>query len=121
MRVGLRILKRETESRRWFRGVGPGAGAGAAERGDAGGRGGGCESDIYELPQWQRAHREEAGLVVRANASRQRKVQVWDPGLRAVMRRTLESQPDFKQPVKTGRQVCIDSQGGAGRGRSGQR
>ena len=70
------------------------------------------ESDIYELLQWQQAHRQEAGLVVRANWSRQRKVKFWDADLGATMIRTLESQPDFEQPVVTGRKVFIDSQGG---------
>ena len=49
---------------------------------------------------------------MRANASRQRRVQVWDEQLGATMRRPLASQPDFETPVKTGREVLIDSQGG---------
>ena len=36
------------------------------------------ESDMYELLQRQSRHWEEAGLVVRANWSRQRKVKMWD-------------------------------------------
>ena len=104
--------EREKESRRWFRGFDQGRELGRASPltrvivvGDR-------ESDIYALLKWQAEHAEEAGLVVRANASRQRRVQVWDQQLRATMLRTLESQPDFETPVKTGREVLIDSQGG---------
>ena len=49
---------------------------------------------------------------MRANASRRRRVAVWDPHLRATMLRTLESQPDFQTPVRTGRAVRIGAQGG---------
>ena len=70
------------------------------------------ESDIYGLLKWQAAQADEAGLVVRANAGRRRRVQVWDPELRATMLRTLASQPDFETPVKTGRAVRIGAQGG---------
>ena len=103
--------EREKESRRWLRGFDQGRELGrlsAATRvvvvGDR-------ESDIYELLKRQREHRQEAGLLVRANASRQRKVQVRDPEL-GLLVRTLESQPDFETPVKTGRAIVIDSQGG---------
>ena len=54
----------------------------------------------------------EAGLLVRVNAGRQRKVQVWDEGFGAVMIRAIEAQPDFEQPLVTGRKIKIDSQGG---------
>ena len=104
--------EREKESRRWFRGFDQGRALGRAcpearvvVVGDR-------ESDIYALLKWQAEHAAEAGLVVRANASRQRQVEVWDPQLQATMRRTLASQPDFETPVKTGREVFIDSQGG---------
>ena len=36
------------------------------------------EIDMYELLQRQSRHCEEAGLVVRANWSRQRNVKMWD-------------------------------------------
>lgn len=39
-------------------------------------------------------------------------MQVWDAGVGAVIIQTLESHPDFEKPVKTGREVHIDSQGG---------
>ena len=70
------------------------------------------ESDIYDLLKWQASHADEAGLVVRASAGRQRRVQVWDRQLGAAMVRPLASQPDFETPVKTGRAVRIGSQGG---------
>lgn len=64
-----------------------------------------------ELLRWHSLHEDEAGLLVRANASRQRKVQVRDQEL-GLLIRTLESQPDFETPVQTGRKIEIDSQGG---------
>ncbi len=105
-------LERQAESRRWFRGLDQGRELGRLSPGTRVVVVGDRESDIYELLQWQQAHRQEAGLVVRANWSRQRKVKVWDADLGATMIRTLESQPDFEQPVVTGREVFIDSQGG---------
>ena len=104
--------EREKESRRWFRGFDQGRELGRASPHTRVVVVGDRESDIYALLKWQAEHAEEAGLVVRANASRQRRVQVWDQQLRATMLRTLESQPDFETPVKTGREVLIDSQGG---------
>ena len=104
--------EREKESRRWFRGFDQGRELGRACPHTRVVVVGDRESDIYALLKWQAEHAAEAGLVVRANASRQRQVQVWDPQLQATMRRTLASQPDFETPVKTGREVLIDSQGG---------
>ena len=104
--------EREKESRRWFRGFDQGRALGRASPGTRVVVVGDRESDIYGLLKWQAAHADEAGLVVRANAGRQRRVQVWDPHLRATMLRTLASQPDFETPVKTGRAVRIDAQGG---------
>ena len=104
--------EREKESRRWFRGFDQGRALGRACPQTRVVVVGDRESDIYALLKWQAAHADEAGLLVRANASRQRRVQVWDPQLQATMRRTLESQPDFETPVKTGREVLIDAQGG---------
>ena len=100
--------EREKESRRWFRGFDQGRALGRACPQTRVVVVGDRESDIYALLKWQAAHADEAGLLVRANASRQRRVQVWDPQLQA----TMESQPDFETPVKTGREVLIDAQGG---------
>ena len=104
--------EREKESRRWFRGFDQGRALGRASPGTRVVVVGDRESDIYGLLKWQAAHADEAGLLVRANASRRRRVQVWDPHLRATMRRTLESQPDFETPVRTGRVVRVGAQGG---------
>ena len=104
--------EREKESRRWFRGFDQGRELGRACPHTRVVVVGDRERDIYALLRWQAEHAAEAGLVVRANASRQRQVQVWDPQLQATMCRALASQPDFETPVKTGRAVLIDSQGG---------
>ena len=104
--------EREKESRRWFRGFDQGRALGRASPGTRVVVVGDRESDIYDLLKWQAAHADEAGLVVRASASRQRRVQVWDRQLGATMVRPLASQPDFETPVKTGRVVRIGSQGG---------
>ena len=104
--------EREKESRRWFRGFDQGRALGRACPQTRVVVVGDRESDIYALLKWQAEHADEAGLVVRANASRRRRVQVWDPQLRATMLRTLESQPDFETPVRTGRVVHIGAQGG---------
>ena len=104
--------EREKESRRWFRGFDQGRALGRACPDTRVVVVGDRESDIYALLKWQAAHAAEAGLVVRANASRQRQVQVWDPQLQATMLRTLESQPDFETPVRTGRAVRVGAQGG---------
>ena len=109
------VAEREKESRRWFRGFDQGRELGRLSAGTRVVVVGDRASDIYELLQWQSLHREEAGLVVRANASPQRNVKVWDEGCGARMIRTLESQPDFEEPVETGREVHIDSQGRSGR------
>ena len=102
----------ERESRRWFRGFDQGRELGRACPGARVVVVGDRESDIYGLLKHQAEHAAEAGLVVRACASRRRRVKVWDPRLRAAMLRTLESQPDFETPVKTGRKVLIGAQGG---------
>ena len=104
--------EREKESRRWFRGFDQGRVLGRACPETRVVVVGDRESDIYALLKWQAEHADEAGLVVRANASRQRQVEVWDPQFRTTMRRALASQLDFEEPVKTGREVFIDSQGG---------
>ena len=104
--------EREKESRRWFRGFDQGRALGRACPETRVVVVGDRESDIYGLLKWQAEHADEAGLVVRANASRQRQVEVWDPQFRTTMRRALASQLDFEEPVKTGREVFIDSQGG---------
>ena len=70
--------EREKESRRWFRGFDQGRELGRASPHTRVVVVGDRESDIYALLKWQAEHAEEAGLVVRANASRQRRVQVWD-------------------------------------------
>ena len=103
--------EREKESRRWFRGFDQGRELGRESPGKRVVVVGDCESDIYELLKRQSEQREEGGLVMRANASRQRKVQVWDEDLGPLIR-TLESQPDCEEPVQTGRKIVIDSQGG---------
>ena len=113
--------EREKESRRWFRGFDQGRALGRACPHTRVVVVGDRESDIYALLKWQAEHAAEAGLVVRANASRRRRVQVWDPHLRATMLRTLESQPDFQTPVRTGRAVRIGAQGGKRARRSGRR
>ncbi len=104
--------EREKESRRWFRGFDQGRALGRACPETRVVVVGDRESDIYGLLKWQAEHAAEAGLVVRAHAGRQRQVEVWDPASRATMRRDLASQLDFEKPVKTGREVFIDSQGG---------
>ena len=103
--------EREKESRRWFRGFDQGRELGRKSAGTRVVVVGDRESDIYELLKRQSEQREEAGLVVRANAGRQRKVRVWDEELGPLIR-ALESQPDFEEPVLTGRKIVIDSQGG---------
>lgn len=104
--------ERERESRRWFRGFDQGRELGRACPGTRVVVVGDRESDIHGLLKHQAEHAAEAGLVVRACASRRRRVQVRDPRLRATMLRTLESQPDFETPVRTGRKVRIGAQGG---------
>lgn len=79
------------------------------------------ESDIVELFERQAERTQEAGLLVRVNLGRQRKVQVWDAGFGSAMIRPVEAQPDFEEPVVRGREVEIESQGSSGRGRCGRR
>ncbi len=68
------------------------------------------ESDIFALFQQQAAQAAEAGLLVRAHAGRQRKVQAqWCGETRL---RELAAQPDFEEPLVSGREIVIDSQGG---------
>ena len=86
-------------------GIRSGPGVGARQPRDAGGGGRGPLRATFTPVEVAGRARDEAGLLVRANASRRRRVQVWDPHLRATMRRTLESQPDFGE----------DRSGGAGR------
>ena len=100
------------ESERWFRGFAQGRELGRAAPGTRVVVVGDRESDIFDLLQQQALHAGEAGLVVRANAARQRRVQVWDEDIGSLMIRRLEAQPDFEQPVVRGREVLIESQGG---------
>ncbi len=109
---GAPTSERALESRRWFRGFDQGRELGRACPGTRVVVVGDRESDIHALLQWQAQHAAEAGLVVRACASRRRRVKVWDERLRAMMLRPLASQPDFETPVRTNRPVHIDSQGG---------
>ncbi len=104
--------ERERESQRWLRGFEQGRELGRRSPHTRVIVVGDRESDIHELLASQHRHREEAGLVVRVHAGRQRQVQVQDPTTQAVIVRKLQEQPDFEQPVLTGRKVFIDSQGG---------
>ena len=102
----------ERESQRWLRGFEQGRELGRRSPSTRVIVVGDRESDIYELLASQHRHRAEAGLVVRVHAGRQRQVQVQDPVTQAAIVRKLQEQPDFEQPVLTGRKVFIDSQGG---------
>ena len=102
----------EKESRRWLRGLEQGQELGRCSAQTRVVVVGDRESDIFELFERQAERPQEAGLVVRSNAGRQRQVQVWDKDFGAAMIRPLEAQPDFEQPLVQGRQVEIDSQGG---------
>ena len=104
--------EQEKESWRWDRGMQQGQELGGLSAGTRMVVVGDSESDIYRLFQAQAAQPGQAGLLVRANAGRQRKVQVDCPLLGAEMIRAIEAQLDFVEPVVTGRKVEIDSQGG---------
>ncbi len=77
----------EKESRRWFRGFDQGRALGRASPGTRVVVVGDRESDIYELLKWQAAHADEAGLVVRANAGRRRRVEAKPRGHRRTVER----------------------------------
>ena len=102
----------EKESRRWLRGLEQGQELGRCSPQTRVVVVGDRESDIFELFERQAARPEQAGLLVRVNLGRQRKVQVRDAGFGTEMIRPIEAQPDFEQPVVRGRKVEIDSQGG---------
>ena len=57
------------------------------------------ESDIFGLFERQAERRAEAGLLVRVNLGRQRKVQAWDAELGKHILRAIQEQPDFEQPL----------------------
>ena len=104
--------EREKESRRWFRGFAQGQELGRCSPHTRVVVVGDRESDIFELFEQQAEREEEAGLLVRVHLGRQRKVRVWDAAFRAEMIRPIEAQPDFEEPLVTGRKVEIESQGG---------
>ena len=105
--------ERAKESQRWFRGLQQGQELGRCCSGPTrvvvvGDR----ESDIFGLFERQAERRAEAGLLVRVNLGRQRKVQAWDAELGKHILRAIQEQPDFEQPLVQGRPVEIESQGG---------
>ena len=102
--------EREKESRRWRRGFEQGVELGQASPGTRVIVVGDRESDIYELLELQAAHSEEAGLLVRSNAGRQRRAVV-QVGGRATSG-LLAGQMERFAPVVRGRKVVIDSRGG---------
>ena len=105
-----RTGEHEKESARWFRGFAQGAELGRLAPGKRVVVVGDRESDIFALFERQAAQAAEAGLLVRAHAGRQRKVQAqWCGETRL---RELAAQPDFEEPVVRGREIVIDSQGG---------
>ena len=86
--------EREKESRRWLRGLEQGQ-----ELGRCSGQTrvvvvGDRESDIFALFERQAERSEQAGLLVRVNLGRQRKVRVWDAGFGTEMIRPIAAQPD---------------------------
>ncbi len=107
--------EQEKESRRWLRGLRQGFELGRACPGQRIVVVGDRESDIYELFH-ERERREQAGeenveLLVRVNLGRQRKVKVWDSGLRSLMVRPIPMQADFQQRVRFQRKFWLLSQG----------
>ncbi len=105
-----RTGEHEKESARWLRGFAQGAELGRLAPGKRVVVVGDRESDIFALFQRQAAQAAEAGLLVRAHAGRQRKVQAqWCGETRL---RELAAQPDFEEPLVSGRKIVIDSQGG---------
>ena len=104
--------ERDKESRRWYRGLEQGRELGRLSPQARVVVVGDRESDIYGLFEQQAVHAGEAGLVVRACGGRKRKVQVDCRVLGARMMRDVEAQLDFVEPVRTGRRIVIDSQGG---------
>jgi len=104
--------EREKESQRWFRGLQQGQELGRSSPQTRVVVVGDRESDIFGLFERQAERREQAGLLVRVNLGRQRKVRAWDAGVGKQMLRAIEAQPDFEQALVTGRQVEIESQGG---------
>ncbi len=102
----------EKESQRWLRGLAQGQELGRCSAQTHVVVVGDRESDIFELFERQAASPAEAGLLLRVNLGRKRKVRVWDAELRARMIRPIAAQPDFEQPLVRERLVEIDSQGG---------
>ena len=104
--------EKEAESRRWFRGLRQGQQLGALSPGTRAVVVGDRESDIFELFEQQAGQAGQSGLLVRANAARQRRVRADCPVLGQTMIRPIEAHPDFETPVVEGREIEIDSQGG---------
>ena len=104
--------EREKESRRWFRGFEQGRELGRLSPRTRMVVVGDRESDIYALFREQAEQAEEAALLVRANAGRQRQVQAECPVLGDTRVRAVEAHLDFVEPVLRDRPVAIDSQGG---------
>ena len=104
--------EREKESRRWWRGLAQGRELGRLSAPTRMVVVGDRESDIYALFREQAAHAGEAGLLVRANAGRQRRIQAECPVLGDTRVRAVEAHLDFVEPVLRDRKVVIDSQGG---------
>ena len=104
--------ERDKESARWLRGQAQAQELGRAAPGTRVVAAGGRESDIFELFRRQAASPQEAGLLVRSNAGRQRKVKVFDEFLNSWMVRPLEACMDFVPPVVEGHAVQAGSRGG---------
>ena len=95
----------EKESRRWFRGFEQGQELGRESPQTRVVVVGDRESDIFELFERQAERSEEAGLLVRVNLGRQRKVQAECPVLGDTRVRAVEAHLDFVEPVVKGRPV----------------
>ena len=104
--------EREKESQRWFRGFAQGRQLGRLSPQTRMVVVGDRESDIYALFREQAAHAGEVGLLVRANAARQRQVRADCPVLGDTRVRAVEAHLDFVEPVVRDRPVVIESQGG---------
>ena len=107
-----KAAERAKESRRWFRGLAQGQELGRGSPQTRVVVVGDRESDIFELFERQAERAGEAGLLVRVNLGRQRKVRVRGQAERSEMIRPIAAQPDCEEPVVTGRKVEIESQGG---------
>ena len=101
---------RAKESQRWFHSLEQAAELGRACPGTRVLSVGDRESDIFALFARQADLAAEVGLLVRANAGRQRRVQV--PGPDQTWRGPLFARLDQVKPVVTGRTVRIRARGG---------